>query len=482
MKKRKKTLRKKFNIGVFFIIMAGLFLLVNLRYIGRAAEFAVVERKHLALVEKLTQAIIFYENNLPQAKKYPKKKIEEMVREAHAQPVYVLTRVFGFELQMMGLMGFPDLRDLPYKGVIDLKVLVDVVENDPNPEVTPTLIKNIRATLPPIFYNSNRFALILPDFITFMNNLAFAINIGGILIFIGTFLIMRAHVLFPLGRIMEMVSHLQEGHLEHRLQMENQDEMGDIARTLDKLADDLTEILSGVNQSTGTLVENAESLSQIINLGELSESVGTIAQRASENSDNALKANDLSVSVSIHAAEGNKQMDQMVLAVDEINDSSDAISKIIKTIDELAFQTNLLALNAAVEAARAGDAGKGFAVVAEEVKNLATRSAKAAQETTGLIEHSRERMGKGGEITQKTAEVLKNIVEGVNEVSKIIQVIAESSETQSRETNQVNHTLENLAGTAKTSGTELMAHGEKLKSLLNRFSFSKKNNPQISDK
>ena len=107
----------------------------------------------------------------------------------------------------------------------------------------------------------------------------------------------------------------------------------------------------------------------------------------------------------------NQKMIEMLRAVDEINQSSEETSKIIKTIDEIAFQTNLLALNAAVEAARAGEAGAGFAVGADEVRNLAMRAAEAAQNTSVLIDNTIKAVKNGSELTQSTRDAFNENME-----------------------------------------------------------------------
>ena len=117
-------------------------------------------------------------------------------------------------------------------------------------------------------------------------------------------------------------------------------------------------------------------------------------------------------------------MKEMIAAIDEINEKSSEIGKIIKVIEDIAFQTNILALNAAVEAARAGEAGKGFAVVADEVRNLASKSAEAAKDTTILIQETVKAVENGTAIANVTGEKLEEVVDGVAGTVELINQIS----------------------------------------------------------
>jgi methyl-accepting chemotaxis protein len=124
-------------------------------------------------------------------------------------------------------------------------------------------------------------------------------------------------------------------------------------------------------------------------------------------------------------------------AIEAIKTSSDQTVTILNTIDEIAFQTNLLALNAAVEAARAGDAGKGFAVVAEEVRNLAQRSATAAQETSILIEKSHQSADQGVKASAHITQIMSEITTNIDQTVNLITSVTNASDRQAEDINQI---------------------------------------------
>jgi methyl-accepting chemotaxis protein len=131
-------------------------------------------------------------------------------------------------------------------------------------------------------------------------------------------------------------------------------------------------------------------------------------------------------------------MDGLINSMQEISTASQETSKIIKTIDEIAFQTNLLALNAAVEAARAGEAGAGFAVVADEVRSLAIRAADAARDTASLIEGTVKKVQTGSELVHKTGDDFDAVTQNISKVNLLVDEIAEASDDQAKGIDQVN--------------------------------------------
>ncbi len=232
-----------------------------------------------------------------------------------------------------------------------------------------------------------------------------------------------------------------------------------------------------VAATIGTLSDGAAS--QAASLEQIGSSVTQMASQTRKNADNASQASELAGRAHAAAESSNRQMNELVAAMAEINASGQNISKIIKVIDEIAFQTNLLALNAAVEAARAGQHGKGFAVVAEEVRNLAGRSARAAQETAELIEGSAGKATRGAQMADRTAEALGEIVTVVTRMTDLAQEIAAASHEQAQGIDQINQGLTQIdqvaqsttAHAEETAATAeaLAKHAHHLGDLLKRF-------------
>jgi len=252
------------------------------------------------------------------------------------------------------------------------------------------------------------------------------------------------------------------------------EEMRAAIQTIKEFHADSTNVSNTSQLLSQGATEQASALEQI------TASMHEINSKTKDNASNAITAQALSTDAKKSAESGNKQMETMVEAMGKINASSENISKIIKVIDEIAFQTNLLALNAAVEAARAGKHGKGFAVVAEEVRNLAARSAKAAKETTELIDDSGKKVQQGTGIVQMTAKSLDEIMNQTSKVNALIGDITSASNKQAEEISQMLKTLAQIdqvtqrnAGSAEDlakSSRNLLDKSEILKASMDKLS------------
>ncbi len=259
--------------------------------------------------------------------------------------------------------------------------------------------------------------------------------------------------------------------------------------TLLQISNSSDQVASGSEQVSG----GAQALSQGATeqasaIEELSATINDISDHIKNNAQNAVEATRITKKSSESVLKGNEQMQDMINAMDEISDTSNQISKIIKTIDSIAFQTNILALNAAVEAARAGSAGKGFAVVAEEVRNLASKSAQAAKNTEALIETSIKAVENGKKIADATAESLSSIVTETKKFGELINEISIASNNQASSVNQVTQGVEQIAAVVQTNSAtaeqsaaaseELSGQAQMLKDLVSKFKLKSDNDEE----
>jgi methyl-accepting chemotaxis protein len=357
---------------------------------------------------------------------------------------------------------------------------------------------------------------------------------AGIIIMLGV--VISRSITVPMNKALRLAQAISNGDLSMRLNMHQNDEVGHLANALDIMADGLerkaklaSEIAAGnlshdvevlsekdtLGQALFAMVKNLNEMvsellstsgqvdadanqvassSQILSQGasnqassleEITSSMTEIGSQTRTNAENASQANQLASAAKTASANGVKKMEDMVSAMTGISESSKEISIITKAIDDIAFQTNLLALNAAVEAARAGKHGKGFAVVAEEVRTLAARSAKAAQETSNLIEGSAKRVDKGNEFARETSKALVDITDSVTKVADLVGEISAASNEQSQGIAQVNQGLNQIDGVTQrnTASSEetaaaastLSQQANQMRTLLSRFKLKGQN-------
>lgn len=296
-------------------------------------------------------------------------------------------------------------------------------------------------------------------------------------------------MLDKLKREAEIAKEVASGNLTVDIKPKSErDELGNsFKHMVDSNNENLTNIRESANQvgaGADQVAVASQSLAQgsteqASSIEEITASITDITERTKANANDAIEAEKLVKLAKSVAEAGTQEMKTMVSAMQDISESSENISKIIKTIDDIAFQTNILALNAAVEAARAGEHGKGFAVVAEEVRNLAAKSAAAASETADLISDSIEKTRNGSEIAGKTSEKLVDIASNVDSIVDIVGGISLASNEQAAALDQISQAISQVSTVVQDNSAtseqcaaaseELSNQAKNLKSLIGRY-------------
>ena len=294
-----------------------------------------------------------------------------------------------------------------------------------------------------------------------------------------------------IGEISNMLESIAEGDLTTRI---TQEYVGDFAA----IRTSLNDILLKLNKTISQIVSSSEHVSggatqmslaaqglsqgaveQTSAVEGLESTMQEVTGRIRQTADNACQAQNQTGEMGRQLTESNQKMQEMMIAMQKINNSSNEIGKIIKAIEDIAFQTNILALNASVEAARAGEAGKGFAVVSDEVRSLAGKTAEASQSTAALIERSITEVGQGTQIAEATAKQLESavteshgIIETINEIAADAQTQADAMEQIQTQIGQISSVAQTNSSTAQNSSStseELSNQASLLKQLVNTF-------------
>nr|WP_316642554.1 methyl-accepting chemotaxis protein [uncultured Roseateles sp.] len=286
--------------------------------------------------------------------------------------------------------------------------------------------------------------------------IASAVVVVIVLLLVGGALILIRSIQRPLAQAIQVADQIAAGDLSTRVQVTQADEFGHLLGALDKMAQQLSQVVGEVRRgvesvstasaeiATGNHDLSVRTEQTASSLQQTASSMEELTGTVSHSADTARQANQLAASAAEVAGRGGAIVSQVVSNMDAITQSSRKISDIIGVIDGIAFQTNILALNAAVEAARAGEQGRGFAVVASEVRSLAQRSAAAAREIKTLIGASVERVESGAGLVTQTGTVMEEIVNSVKRVTDLIGEIASAATEQRDGIAQVNVAVTHL--------------------------------------
>ena len=299
---------------------------------------------------------------------------------------------------------------------------------------------------------------------------------------------------WPLKYSVDFATVIADGDLTQKIDeiyLKRPDEIGDLARSLDKMGGNLQGMISNIILSAQNLSQAVDQISienqdlsqrtseQASSLEEIASSIEETSATIKKNSENALEAKNMSNESSTMAVDGGEVVSKAVESINEINELGKKIGEIITMINEISFQTNLLALNAAVEAARAGEQGRGFAVVAGEIRNLAQRSGNFAKEIGDLIKDSVYKIDTGTELVNKSGDALKKIIGSTENVGNIVAEISAASQEQRQGIDQVNisitqmdtMTQQNAALVEETAaaGEEMAAQSRDLLELVESF-------------
>lgn len=291
--------------------------------------------------------------------------------------------------------------------------------------------------------------------------------------------------------ISQLLDQLANRNLNASSTMDYDGDFKPIKAATERITDALNDALGQIRESSysldsgaGQVSSSAQNLSQGATeqasaIEELSATIADLSSQVQKNAKNAQEARTQAGNAETAVTESSRSMQHMISAMNEIDDKSREIGKIIKTIEDIAFQTNILALNAAVEAARAGESGKGFAVVADEVRDLAGKSAEAAKNTTALIEITVKAVQNGTKIADETAQAMGDVVQSTEGVTQLIMKIAQASEQQADALNQVTVGVDQIASVVQTNSAtaeesaaaseELSGQSQLLKNLVSHF-------------
>jgi|JI9StandDraft_1071089.scaffolds.fasta_scaffold45970_1 methyl-accepting chemotaxis protein len=426
------TLKRQFAMALGTVVGVALVTLYGNRLMGKAATFHFLERNHLELALQLDTGLSNVENGARNADATTIEKFVSQLTAARQLALQADNEVFGVEQQMLRVLGFGPLIDLPRKDIDDVNRMLAIIASS-GQQAGPmpvALAARLRPGMDGMMANSRAFAPLTADAAHFITVSVSSIALLCSLVLVLTTLTLRRRTLQPLALAIQAAERVASGDLTGKLQVEGDDESALLMRALHNMNENLSRLVSDarrdagmISQSAGTVRQQSEDgadkmREQSDAVAAISCSIEELATSVATVSDRATEIRELSDQSLSGSREGWQSMEQLSANIEEVQRAIEAIrqtteafmsntgsiSALTQQVKAIAEQTNLLALNAAIEAARAGESGRGFAVVADEVRKLAEQSGRAGVDIENLTKL----------LDENALSVSRSVARGVN--------------------------------------------------------------------
>lgn len=485
------SLKQRFSVAIGTAFLVAVVTMYGVRLMGKAATFHFLERNHMELALRIDSALSHIEQGARNAADTHIDTISGQLRAARHLALRADNEVFGFEQQLLRLLGFGPLIDLPQKDIADIEGMLAILAVFPSQSgaMPVELAQQLRPGMDAMMKNSMAFAPLTADAANFIKISVFAVSAFCSVLLIVTAFALRRRTLRPLAIAIEAAQRVASGDLTGQMEAVGRDEAAMLMNALHNMNESLSRLVNDARRDSSLIAECATTVRQQSEAGaekvryqsdavaaisstieELATSIASVADRAGE-------VRTLSDESLAGSREGWRNMEQLSGnieeiqgAIEDIRNTTEAfmrntgsISALTQQVKAIAEQTNLLALNAAIEAARAGESGRGFAVVADEVRKLAEQSgrsgtdienltkllaensqsvAKSVDRGVNTLQHSQENMA-------NTLSALKTAITRVEAASLGVDEISLSVTEQASASNNIARNMEEI-----TSGLE----------------------------
>lgn len=491
------TLRQRFTLAIWIIVLVILVSMYGIRLLGKAATFHFLERNHMEVVLRIDSALQRVEDEGLGAQATRLEETVQLLHQARALAIEANGETFPIEQQLLRLLGFSPLIELPRKDIADVERMLAILAAHPvaSGPLPKSLALALRPDMNAVMGNSKAFAPLTAEAARFIKVSVASLSLACSLLLIGIAFALKRRTLRPLSSAIATAKQVAAGDLTGNIEVVGQDEAAMLMQALRDMTDSLSRLVYGVRRDSSQIADSASNVRQQSENGSekmhfqsrsaasVAAALEALAQGISLVSGRATEVKLRSEESLASCREGWHDLQQLAENIREIKAAISAIqtttaafmqntcsiSALTQEIKAIADQTNLLALNAAIEAARAGDSGRGFAVVADEVRKLAEQSGRSGENIENLtrllaensasvatsISQGVATLDRCQENMQQTVSVLETAITRVEVASSGVDEISRTVLEQASTGTRIARTMEEISQGLQTTSASL---------------------------